>query len=87
MKNLMITAVGATAALALAATAAAQRAKDPAPAPPQQQRTMDHSRSMDHDQMMVMMNDAEMRRHMTEMMDSCTQMMRRMGNTPQMKRP
>lgn len=82
MKSWKIAALGAVTTLGLAAaTSTAQRANQPSPAPPQQ-RQMDHSKSMDHQ---AMMNDPEMRRHMIEMMNSCSQMMQRMGNMPPMK--
>lgn len=77
MKSWKIAALAAVATFGLAAaTSTAQRANQPSPAPPQQ-------RQMDHHQ--AMMKDPEMRKHMIEMMNSCSQMMQRMGNMPQMK--
>lgn len=79
LRNLKLTAIGATAALALAsASAFAQQAMNPSPQPdaPMNHQMMKEGGGMG---MMGMMQDPEMRRQMSAMMSNCNRMMERMG--------
>ena len=72
MKNLQLAALGALAAIGLASAATAQQA--PARDKPGQAAKRSQNGMMGHG----MMNDPQMRKQMTEMMDRCGKMMKNM---------
>lgn len=76
MTNLKIAALGALVTIGLASAATAQQvvSRDQASRP----TTSGQKGMMGHNQMM--MNDPEMRKQMTDMMDGCSKMMKKMGD-------
>lgn len=78
-KTLKIALVGTLAALGMTSAAIAQQptAQKPAMSAQEHQKMMSGSMK-GHDGMM--MNDPEMRKQMTQMMDNCNKMMNKMGS-------